>query len=605
MGQCKENLMHTYLQRLQVAIMWTLYIFSYIILNVPIGSSNILLKTADDIKNHFTNSECAVKILKYLTEDGPKTLTVKDIDNDMGAELLRVEGITIVSKLDVKIDIYVVMSEEFEDFKKKIINLANNSYWQPRSYFIISIEKLFNKENLTEFLKSHNIFYVSIILKSLENFEIYSFNAELDNCNRPKNLKLMMNCFLFNKSRIFVKYKPKKFNNCHVKFACHDYLPYSGIHRKINEIGFEEYILKLIQEKESIKIDMIQFNTTQIFGQYQNGSFNGLLGMVQNREVEGVVGGFYLKLTHAKTFDHMYPYLLDNIIMVVPLATPLSTWEAVLTSVSFTTGFLIILFFAIFFFAAISLNIFRNDRKDLTRDFLMVYGYFFNNIIHTRFKSILSHRLIILNMLLFVFFMCIAIQSSVLSVTTKPINTYQIKDINLIKQSYYPVTIKAVVNNDYCGAICDSVLDCITKVYNSRYKNKKYYTLVSAIAVSNEKWRLGFNEKDFGIYVLDENFYLMLQTIYLYRGSTITPVLEKYYRHIFHGGVLRHYKKIIDHKLMLKDFYGKPLKRKAGTLKNLKGAFVLLLCGYCMSIIAFIFEIVQKKFNIFRIKQKK
>lgn len=606
MGQCKKILMRSYLQRRKiVVIMWNLYVYSYIVLNIPIGSCNILLKTVDNIKNDISNSECAVKIIKYLTEDGPKAVSVMGIDNNMGAELLQVEGITIVSKVYKKPDLYIVMSEDFEDFKRKIINLVNSSYWQPRSYFVISIENILDIKNLTEFLHSYNIFYVSIILKGLNNFEIYSFNAELDNCNRPKNLTLTMSCFLFNKSRIFIKYEPKKLSNCYVKFACHDYLPYSGLYVQINDIGFEEHILKLIQEKESIKIDMIKFNTTQIFGQEQNGTYNGLLGMVQNRKVEGVVGGHFLKPSPIKNFDHVYPYLLDNIKMVVPLATPVSTWEAVLTSLSFTTGFLIILFFLIFCFAAVSLAIFKNNRKDLARDFLIVFGYFFNNIVPTRSKSILSHRLIILNMLLFVFFMCVAIQSSVLSVTTKPITTYQIKDQEVIRQSFCPVYLKAVTLSGYRGALCDSVLDCITKVYNSRYKHKKCYTFVSAIAVSNEKWRLGQDKKNFGIFMLDENFALMLQTMYLYRGSTITPVLEKYYRRIYHSGILKHYRLIIEHKLKLKDFYSKTVEMNSCTLENLKEVFILLLCGYCMSITAFIFEIMQKKCNTFRIKCNK
>lgn len=574
------------------------YVLSYIILNISICSCNILLKTVDDIKNDFKNSECAVRIIKYLAKDGPKAVTFMGVDNYMGAELLRVEGISVVSKLWVKPDVYIVMSEDFEDFKKKIIYLAKDSYWQPRSYFIILIEKLVNKKYLTEFLKSYNIFRVSIILKRLQHFEIYSFDDELDNCNRPRKLKLLMNCFLFNNSRIFMK----KLNYCHVKFACHDYLPYSGVYQEINDIGFEEHLLKLIEEKESIHFDKIKFNTTQIFGQSHNGSFNGLLGMLQNREVNGVFGGFFLKLDPAKVFDHLYPYYLDYIEMVVPLATPLSTWEAVSTSVSYTTGFLILLLFAIFFFAAVLLDIFRNDRKDIIRDLLIVFGYFFNNIIQTRLKSLLSHRLIIVNMLLFVFFMYVAIQSSVLSVTTKPINNYQIKDGEVILRLYYPMYIKAVRIDGYRGDLCDSVLDCITKVRNSRYTHKKYYTFVSGTAVSNELWRLGLDKKDFGIYVPDKTFLLMLQTIFLYPGSTITPVLEKYYRHVFHGGIFEHYKRIIHHKLKLKNFYRKTPERQSCTLENLKEAFMLLLYGYCISIIAFIFEIVQKKINIFRIK---
>lgn len=160
---------------------------------------------------------------------------------------------------------------------------------------------------------------MSIILKGPEHFGIYSFSTELDNCNRPINLQLTTNCFLFLTNDIILWSAKKKIHNCRVKFSCHDYFPYSGLY--------------LEKEKESIEIDIIKFNSTRIFGKFQNGSYNELLGMLQNNHVEGVIGGFSLEVTQAKIFDHLYPYMMDNTKVVVPLASPLLTWVAVLTSV--------------------------------------------------------------------------------------------------------------------------------------------------------------------------------------------------------------------------------------------------------------------------------
>lgn len=592
--------------------MWSLADFYYSIFIISIGSCNILLKNVKDIENEYKDTDCAVKIMKCVAEEGPKAVTVVGMDNDMGAELLRIDGITIVPVLTdiennyLKTNLYVVISEDFNDLKKKIINLTNDSYWQPRTYFIISINKIIEKDNLTEFLTSYNIFHVSIILKSVENYDIFSFSAELDNCNRPKNLELTTNCFLFNKSRIFMKFEPKKLNNCSIKFATHDYLPFSGVFPLTNDIGFEEHMLNLIEEKESIKFEVIKFATTHRFGILSNGSYKGMLGMLQKHQIEGVVGGLLLLFEKFITFDSVYPYLLDNIRAVIPLATPLSTWEAVWATLSLATRLLIILFFAIFLFAVSCLAIFRNDRKDLVLDFLIVFGYFLNNIIPRQLKDISSHKLFIISMLLFAFFMNVVIEASVSSVTTKPVNSYQIKDKDGIHDSYFPILLKTFGSNEDSGSVCNSVLECLTKVQNSRFKHLKYRTFVSEIPFDYEKLRLMFDVGNCDLYVGDHSYFLYLHTVYLYRGSTITPILKKYYRHMFHSGILSQFKKTIDHKLSLKIYYNKNFQEKArrlnnhnpGTLNNLKEAFILLLSGYCMSIIVYFFEIVYTKIDL-------
>lgn len=77
-------------------------------------------------------------------------------------------------------------------------------------------------------------------------------------------------------------------------------------------------------------------------------------------------------------------------------------------------------------------------------DLLIVYGYFLNNIIPKLrvLKDITSHKLFILRMLLFAFFIIVAIQASVSSVTTKSINSYQVKDEQGIQRSYYRMFMK-------------------------------------------------------------------------------------------------------------------------------------------------------------------
>lgn len=587
--------------------MWSSYVLLNLFLIISIGSCHILQKNVDDIETASKDSECAVKIIGYVAEEGPKAVTVIGIDNDMGAELLRIDRITIVPILTninndyLKTDVYVVMSEDLEDFKKKIFQLEKDSYWQPRSYFIICIKKVYDIEKLTEFLKSHNIFQVSIIIRNLENFEIYSFSAKLDNCNRPQNLELTTNCFLFNKSRIFMKSEPKKFNNCHIKFAAHAYLPYSGVYPLTNDIGFEEHILNLIEEKESIKFDVIKFATAHKFGIQSNGSFVGMLDMLQKHTIDGVVGGLFLLYDKCVTFDYMYPYMIDNLRVVLPLAVRLSTWEAVWATLSLATKLLIILLFAIFFFAISYLAIYKNYRKDLILDFLIVYGYFLNNIIPKQLKDFTSHRLLILSMLLFAFFINVAIQASVSSVTTKPMHSYQIKEEVDISRSHTNVFLKVLGGVSQVNT-CDSILDCLSIVRNSRYKRRKFCTFVSEMVLPYQQLQFMLDTGNWEMYVADFSLFLYQHTLYLNRGSIITPVIRKYYRHLFHSDIIRQYIKSVHHKLALKVYYNKAVQEKAswtnhnpGTFNNLKEAFMLLLSGYCISVIGFVFEIVRKK----------
>lgn len=576
---------------------------------ISIGYCNILPKNVDDIENESKDIECAVKIIKSVAEESPKSVSFMGIDNDMVAELLRIDGITIVPILNVskdiytKTDVYIIRSEEFEDFRKNIIHLVNTSYWQPKSYYIIFIEKIPDKENFTEFLRNYNLFNVSIIFKGLQYFEIYTFSAELDNCNRPKTLELTTNCFLFNKSSIFIKSAPKKLNNCRIKFATHEYLPYSGVYPFTNDTGFEENIFKIIEERESIKFEIIKFTTPHRFGILNNRKYKGMLGMLQNHQVEGVVGGVFLIFEKYVTFDTMYPYLVDNLRKVTPLAVPLSTWEAVYGTLSLATRFLIILFFAVFVFGVSYLSIFKNNRKDLVLDFLVVFGYFLNNIIPKQLKDILSYRLLLLSLLLFAFFMNVAIEASVSSVTTKPMNSYQITDQTVINSVYHSLELKFYGSNEDADSVCDTVLDCISKVHKSRYKRKKYRTIITEMSLNHEKLQVTFREGNCDLFVSDHSFFLSLQTVFLYRGSTITPVFKKYYRHLFHGGILSQFKKSADHKLSLKVFYNKDFQEKAnrlnihnpGALNNLKEAFIILLAGYCISAVGFIYEILKKK----------
>lgn len=563
----------------------------------------------DNLEQFSVNDEmkyCTTKVMARAKINRPLTIAMMAVDDVVAVQFYKIENNTFISRgqnwdsYTLPFDVYIVMSKDIDDLKKKIDMLRNDYYWNPRQKFVLIFEHSFFKNEATTFLRKYNIVNVVIIVKgSKGRHEIYGFGLDLDFCNKPLQIEFIGYCLKVEKNKIFPVRIPGKLDKCHITFMTHTFLPYTGTFRTGN-IGVEDYVIDMIHKALGITFDLVNHKTNEDFRSLlSNGSFSGLLQSVSMYDTEGTIGGLQIRLERIAYFDFTYPYEISHVKVVVATTDFMGSWKAVLRQLSFVTLFLIFLCFVVFSIATTLLMIFPtfpNKKRDLLRNFLIVWGYFLNCSSVNNVNTNLSPRIIVIDVLFFTILLNCIIQALLSSATMKPLRDHQPTDISEVMESYYPAIHKSVKFSKP-SVICNTVYECITKVRDSKGTSRALYARAPEINFNFLKWQFLDNLGHFQIHDLRESIGLEWQSICFVKGSTVLPDIQNVLNNIISSHLISHYLKILEHSLSLKYLYSdsqETLKRH--DIHDFGDSFVILTGGLSLSLLAFIIEVVTYKF---------
>ncbi|XP_063388334.1 uncharacterized protein LOC134674206 [Cydia fagiglandana] len=506
-------------------------------------------------------------------------------------------------------DVYVIQFENIFVFTQGMDSVRRDPFWNPRAKFIIIIDNLEDYlQNVSDVLLRNHIYNVALVVYPDDrNVLIYTFGNQYDECNRPV-LKMLEPRFRCSEAQdrdideIFKSELKSKLLGCHVKFVSHNFWPFVSLDGRD---AIENYLLRLIREYEGITVELVNLGIIEQFGsRLDNFTFTGMLHEVETCHVEGAIGGYYLTYDRASNLDFIDPYIIDSQRIILPRAKLLDKWSGLFKQFGALAHWAIFASFCIICVTVTLMGIFRKQVRDTGRDILIVWGYFCSNISQQKAKSGIAYRMVLLNILVFVFMISYAAQASLLGATTHPIRDYQPKSPGEVVSNYQLLITPNLFNHlsryshfDLTNAStnCNTTLECMTKVMNGDHP---LYTIASDIHIRSYVWKFADKNGDTGIHTIREPVGTLLTTMYLRRGSPLLRPLNKLLRRIYYSGLLPWFANRLHFAERFKyKFHAR--RGKPQSLKGLRGVFMILVFGYCMSAISFLLEYLLYAFMVF------
>ncbi|XP_059047415.1 uncharacterized protein LOC131842865 [Achroia grisella] len=576
----------------------------YSILYLLLYKSEAIIQLAIENKQTFLDT-CVIKVLNEIesTKDF-KDVTLINASNELGKALNDLQKYRFLirsflwEKQKAPNEVYLIISEHYYALYDEIDELKQDSYWNPRAIFIIIIndviELLQEISSLLLYNHMYNVIIVTRLNKTIDDYSIFGFSPEIDDCNIPKVkvLQFISNCSSLNKISALIFKGGAVINNCKVKLYARLYEPFYYFPQPSGIRGIEEYILKLWSQTQNITIDFVNTGsgpeTVYLLSNYTD---SNIVIYNDTNDAIGIFGGFSLNIKRRTILEYSYPYMIDHEIIITARTPDLEKWEAIMNDLSLSIAILLSCLFLIFCILSSYLLIFVKKRRDIVRDILIVYGYFLTNISVKRCNPNFVARIVFLSLLIFVFLMSNIVQAFLLSASTRPIAGHQVNDLEIIYKTFKPILLRAwkwkfshkLNDTEYC----DEITTCIEKVINS---NELAFTLVSDTYYNILYYDVIDNLGQVQLYRVREPEKFVYRVIYFSRGSTAISSMNRHVRLITESGLLSHHIQLMEYLARVKS----KVKSHAGydptDLSEIKEPFIVLIIGYFLSIIVFVYE---------------
>ncbi|XP_022817970.1 uncharacterized protein LOC111350574 [Spodoptera litura] len=187
-----------------------------------------------------------------------------------------------------------------------------------------------------------------------------------------------------------------------------------------------------------------------------------------------------------------------------------------------------------------------------------------------------------------------AIQADLFSATARPVRGFEPKEATEL-QNYKPVLYSEWQHrNKFDGHFdCGTRRNCLLTVRNC--PNRSLYTLVSGCHYRVNQRYLTNNQCELMTYKLKEPYVSIYRTIYLRRGSALIGPLNNFILQSSPTGILTKYSSDIYSREWFKCKSRDRPQKVALTLENFYNAFMILIGGYCLSILSFLYEVLIAK----------
>ncbi|PZC80790.1 hypothetical protein B5X24_HaOG200934 [Helicoverpa armigera] len=580
----------------------------FLVMFYSIVSAGAFLTTDHENIESLTN--CVVKIIKkvdYNRYTKVVDVTLMNIKNDIKLSALHnLTGVRFVSRRffwntnDLSNKYYLVMSEDFQELEEGLKEVTSDIFWNPLAGFIIVLKshKHHSSHDITDLLHTYNIFFASLILHKDDKYFIYKYNFTASNrCYKAGHLTLWASCSDFCSEKQLPILIEGNIRNCQYKFISRNLWPFTNFDTAFK--GTEQWFVALFEKQYGVKIDLKKFGKIDKCETITYDTKYIMLKKVENNEVEGAVGGYSITEEYSGNVSHSYPISIDYMYYILPHKKYVGPLVAVLHG-STGTFVLIGLLFVIFCIAAKFLSIFA-AQKDFSQDVLMVFGYLLNKCSANRISAGWPQAIVFSSLLFTSFIFPYAIQANLYSVTTEPVRGQEPKtsqDLKNYKAVLY-TDFQYRHNKEFSGYLdCGNRINCLMLVKNC--PDKSCYTVMTSAHYFANLWQLTDDECKMTTYILREPYITSLRTIYLRRGSVLIRPIKEFLLRIINSGVLSKYSRDLYIREWLKRKCHHRSEHVPLSMSSTYYVFMMLIAGYCLSVITFICEFMARSQIIIR-----
>ncbi|RZC36251.1 hypothetical protein BDFB_008767 [Asbolus verrucosus] len=209
--------------------------------------------------------------------------------------------------------------------------LFENPNISPRGKFVIISD---DKVDRTVFIVASNYYLTKlIVLENKSHFlkKIYSYKPySYENVNKPEtdffHLATCVEGVLDNDQDFFPNNLPTKWRNSTITIINNIIPPYMTCTSCGQDRGIELDVFGIITERLEFAANYTR-NSFSMWGEKTNGSYDLLLGDLQKRKGEMVMGAFHSKFREHQDFDMTFNHMEDAVYWLVPKAKVLPHWK--------------------------------------------------------------------------------------------------------------------------------------------------------------------------------------------------------------------------------------------------------------------------------------
>ncbi|XP_023232714.1 uncharacterized protein LOC111632512 [Centruroides sculpturatus] len=208
----------------------------------------------------------------------------------------------------------------FKTFLRKINK--HPMLWSSDSYWLIKSENLWflKDRNFSNLINKEINIAFTVFNNTKETFLIYSLNCEenvgplsFNVIDWNKNASNEKSIF-YKKPRYVKDLKGKKF-----KFALEKHFPFYLPPKNIKfpkPSGIDIYLLDILSRRLNFSYDIVR-PADKKWGSKHNGTWNGMIGMIEKQEVRGALGGMSVIASRVEVADFSKSYAFDRIAFVI------------------------------------------------------------------------------------------------------------------------------------------------------------------------------------------------------------------------------------------------------------------------------------------------
>ncbi|KAG5667510.1 hypothetical protein PVAND_015489 [Polypedilum vanderplanki] len=500
--------------------------------------------------------------------------------------------------------------EDFMNFYSKI----NDEHFVKRGLYIFVLTNGRFKETEEMFVLfwKLQIYNVNVIYEDNERLLVETFFPFSSQTNCSNTNPVVINEYKLTNFTLDIKdFFPNKMNNlkkCSVRVAtANNSIPYIFIKTmfdgKKQLYGRDYDFIQTLAQRLNFRINFTYIGREGYI--FNNGTAGGTFPFLLNNQADFTVADCWLKANRLNYFDASTPYINEKLAFVIPIGSQLSSLEKLVYPLTFMTWMTLI---ACFIIGSIVIFVIKLQSKTI-QNFVfgthVKYPYFnlWIGLIGT-----LQHRLPGRNfsrfiLTLFLIF-CLIIRTAYLG------KMYQFIQSN--KKHSEPQTIKEMIERKYTFTLMNNYADIVidkkrfrtvdmreigidlfewAKQIKSDQKNTilvPYTSVYYKIIINNT----------FNLMICKEHFMTIPTVVYTRKNFYLLGAINDQIEEFKSAGLIEYWHSLaFDKKYMKVDNDKHP---KVLTIGHLSGVFELLIFGYIISLITFIFEFLYAKWEKYK-----